>query len=73
MTLKKIVALVLIAGGVLALVYGGFSYTQEEHGVKLGEFEFAVEEKERVNIPLWLGVASVVAGTILLLAGNRRS
>ena len=73
MTPKKIVAVVLIAGGIFALVYGGFSYTQEEHGVKLGELEFAVEEKERIDIPVWLGVASVAAGTILLLVGNRRS
>ncbi|MDX1642730.1 MAG: hypothetical protein R3244_00085 [Thermoanaerobaculia bacterium] len=73
MTVKKIVALILIAGGVLALVYGGFSYTKEEHGVRLGKLEFAVEERERVNIPVWLGVAAVVGGTVLLLVDGRKS
>lgn len=70
---KQIVALILIAVGVLALAYGGFSYTKEEHDLKLGELEFAIEEKERVNIPVWLGVASVIGGTILLVAGGRKS
>lgn len=73
MTGKKIIALLLIAGGILALVYGGFSYTEEKHGVKVGELELAVAEKERVNIPVWLGAASIVAGTFLLLAGGRKS
>ena len=31
----KIAAIVLIAAGILGLVYGGFSYTKETHDVKL--------------------------------------
>jgi LPXTG-motif cell wall-anchored protein len=27
----------------------------------------AVAEKERVNIPMWVGVGAIVAGTLLLL------
>lgn len=68
----KIVALVLIAAGVLALVYGGFSYTTETHEAKIGPLEIAVTEKERVNVPLWAGVALVVVGTGLLLVGKEK-
>jgi hypothetical protein len=32
----KIVAIVLILAGALALAYGGFSYTKDTHDVKLG-------------------------------------
>jgi uncharacterized membrane protein YidH (DUF202 family) len=68
----KIIALVLIAGGVLALVYGGFSYTKSTETTKLGPIEFTVKDRERVNVPVWVGVAAIGAGTVLLLLPTRR-
>ena len=67
----RIVAIVLIAAGVLGLVYGGFSYTKETHEAKLGPLEMSVEEKQRVNVPAWAGVAAIAAGAILLLARTK--
>ena len=68
----KIAALVLIAAGILGLVYGGFSYTKETHDVKLGPIEFSVKEKQKVNIPVWGGVgAIVIGGALLIFAGKR--
>ena len=63
----KIAALVLIAAGILALVYGGFSYTKEKHDVDLGPINLSVKEKERVNVPVWVGVGAIAAGVALLL------
>ncbi|MDO8699066.1 MAG: hypothetical protein Q7J75_01345, partial [Rhodoferax sp.] len=65
MNTAKLAALLLIAGGVLALVYGSFSYTKETSAVKLGPIELTVKEKETVNIPLWAGVAAIAAGAAL--------
>ncbi|HSM52543.1 MAG TPA: hypothetical protein VLA75_14180 [Thermoanaerobaculia bacterium] len=72
MSARKLVAILLLAGGVLALVYGGFTYTKESHDVKLGPVEFSIKEKERVNLPVWAGVGAIVVGAGLLLAGGRR-
>lgn len=72
MNTAKIIGIVLIVAGVLALVFGGFSYTKESHGAKLGPIELSVKEKESVNIPMWAGVGAIVAGGLLLLAGGRR-
>jgi len=69
----KVVALLLIAAGVLSLVYGGFTYTKETHEAKFGPFEMAVKEKETVNVPVWAGVGAIVVGCGLLLAGGRRT
>lgn len=69
---RVLVALVLIALGVLGLVYGGFSYTEESHDVNVGPVELSVKEKERVNVPVWLGVAAIVVGAGLLLTARRR-
>jgi uncharacterized membrane protein YidH (DUF202 family) len=64
----KGLALVLIVAGILALVYGGFTYTKKTHQTKIGPIEFAVKEKETVNVPLWAGVGAIVAGGALLFA-----
>ena len=71
MSALKIVAIVLIVGGVLGLIYGGFSYTKQTHDVKLGPVEFSVKDKERVNVPVWAGVVAIVAGTAILLVRKK--
>lgn len=72
MNALKIAAVVLIAAGVLGLVYGSFTYTKDTHEAKLGPLELSVKEKETVNIPMWAGVGSIVVGGVLLLVGGRR-
>ena len=64
---------VLLAVGILALAYGGFSYTKDTHTANIGPIHLAVEEKERVNVPLWAGLVSAIAGGALLVTGGRRS
>jgi uncharacterized membrane protein YidH (DUF202 family) len=72
MATKQVVAIVLIALGVLGLLYGSFSYTKETHEAKIGPLQFSVKEKETVNIPVWAGVGSIVLGVIVLVAGGRK-
>jgi len=73
MNTARILAVALLVAGVLALVYGQFSYTKETHGAKLGPLELSVEEKETIAIPTWVGVAVVAAGgTILVMSGRNR-
>ena len=68
----QILGIVLLAAGILALVYRGFSYTKETHEAKLGPLQVELQEKERVSVPTWAGVALAVAGGGLLLAGSRK-
>ena len=62
----RIVALGLIIAGALALAYGGFTYTKENHQANIGPLQLNVKEKETVNIPVWAGIFAVVAGGVLL-------
>ena len=71
MKLRKLLGLVLVVGGVLALVYGGFSYTKNRHELKVAGVELGVAKKERVNIPVWAGAAAVLGGAVLLAVGKR--
>jgi multidrug transporter EmrE-like cation transporter len=72
MSVKQIVAIVLIVAGVLGLAYGSFSYTKEKHEAKIGLLQFSITEKETINIPVWAGVGAIGIGVILLIAGPRR-
>jgi uncharacterized membrane protein len=69
----KLAAIVLIAGGVLGLVYGSFSYTKETHEAKVGPIELSVKDKRTINIPVWAGIGAIVIGSALLLLGSKKS
>jgi TRAP-type C4-dicarboxylate transport system permease small subunit len=71
MNAMKLVALVLVIGGILGLAYGGFSYTKENHEAKIGPIELNVKEKEHVNIPMWAGIGAIVIGGALLLTKSK--
>lgn len=68
----KTLALVLIAAGVLALAYGGFTYTRETHETSVGPIHLSVSDKEHVNIPVWAGALSIIAGVVLLVVRTRK-
>jgi hypothetical protein len=62
-----LVAIALIVAGGLGLAYGSFSYTKETQEAKIGPLELTVKAQQTVNIPVWAGVAAIVAGALLLL------
>lgn len=72
MSAVRIVAIALIAAGILGLAYGKFSYTKETHEAKLGPLELSLKDKETVNIPVWAGVAAIAAGGVLLILPKKR-
>jgi hypothetical protein len=66
-----IIGLLLIAGGLVALLMGGFSYTKSEKVLDVGPLEATVERKERVPVPPIIGGIAMAAGVALLLVGNK--
>ena len=72
MTPVRIAGIVLVVAGALALAYGGFSFTKETHKAEIGPLKFSVAEKENVNIPQWAGLAAIVGGIVLLVAGGKK-
>ncbi len=73
MNAARLLAIVLIAAGVLGLLYHGFTYTKASHEAKIGSLELSLQHKETVDVPNWLGVGAIVAGVGLLLFGGRKS
>jgi hypothetical protein len=67
----KMLAIALVVLGVLGLIYGGVTYTKTTHDAKLGPLELSVKDKETVNIPAWAGIAAIVVGGAIFLAGRK--
>ena len=71
MNIRMVLGIVLLAAGILALAYRGFTYTRETHKAELGPLSFQVKEKERVDVPVWAGVALAGSGGAVLVLGRR--
>lgn len=67
MNTSRLIGIVLIVAGALGLVYGGFSYTKESTGIKLGPLELKVQERERINVPIVLSAGALAIGIFLLV------
>lgn len=72
MNTTKLIGIVLIAAGCFGLAYGGFSYTKETTGLKLGPLELNIKEKQNISIPLVVSVGGIVVGVFLLLVGRNK-
>ena len=68
----KIAGIVLIVAGILALAYGGFSYTRDKKVIDLGPIQATAKTRETVPIPPLLGGAAIAAGVIMLVMSSRK-
>ena len=69
---KRVLGLVLLALGVLALAYQGFTYTTQKKVVDIGPIQATKSEHHTVPLPPEIGVIAVIAG-IVILATDRSS
>jgi uncharacterized membrane protein YidH (DUF202 family) len=68
-----IVGIILIVIGIIALAYGGFSYTKREKIIDAGPLQVSADREKTVPLPPILGGICLVGGIILLVAGNKSS
>ena len=66
-----IIGIILIVIGIIALAYGGFSYTKREKVLDIGPIQATAEHKETVPFPPILGGLCLVGGIVLVIVGNR--
>ena len=67
----KTLGIALLALGIAALAYGGFTYTKHTDKVSIGPLDLTVKDKETVNVPMWAGIAAVIVGGVLLVAPRK--
>jgi uncharacterized membrane protein len=67
----KMIGICLIVVGVLALAFGGFSYTTRERVVDLGPLKVDADKEHRLPIAPIAGVAALVGGIVMVMAGAK--
>jgi hypothetical protein len=68
-----LVGIVLIAIGLVALVYQGISYTTREKVIEIGPVQVTAEKEKSVRLPPFLGAVAVGTGVLLVVVGARRA
>ena len=66
-----ILGIVLIVAGLVALLAGGFSYTDRET-TDLGPVDVTVSDREQVRIPTAVSIGALVLGIVFLAMSGRR-
>ena len=68
----RILGIILIVIGLIALATGGISWTRREKVVDLGPIQATAEKRETLPLSPIFGGASLVAGIILVTVGRKR-
>lgn len=68
----KLLGIILIVLGVLALAYQGIRYTTEEKLIDIGSVKVTTTEKKNIPLPPIMGGVAIVAGIVLILAERRK-
>ena len=72
MNTTKVSAVILIAVGMIALVYQGIGYTSREKVIDLGPIQVTAEKSKVLPLPPVLGAIALAGGIVLLVLGGRK-
>ena len=68
----KIIGVILIVIGIVALAYGGITYTTREKVLDIGPIEATQERRKTIPLPPLLGGLALAGGIVLLIVGSKR-
>lgn len=68
----KIIGIILVALGILALAYQGFTYTKKENVVDMGAIKITSNEDKTIPLPPYVGAGLVIVGVGLVWFGGRK-
>jgi len=69
----KLVGIILIVLGVLALVYQGIQYTTREKILDIGSIKVSANTKKTIPLPPIVGGVALAAGIVLVVLDRRKS
>jgi uncharacterized membrane protein YidH (DUF202 family) len=67
----KLIGILLIVFGLVALAVGGINYTKREKVLDLGPIEATTEKRETIPLSPIVGIAAVAGGVALVVAGAK--
>jgi hypothetical protein len=69
--MNKTLGMILIALGLVGLVWGGFTYTTREKVVDLGPIDISRDKTHSVPLPPIFGAVALIGGIVLLVTDKR--
>jgi uncharacterized membrane protein HdeD (DUF308 family) len=67
----RIIGIILIVLGVLALAYQGITYTQHKHHDVLGIVDVETTQKKTIPVQPIIGALVLVAGVVMVIADSK--
>ena len=72
MKVITIVGIILVAIGVISLIYQGVPLTTREKVVDFGPLQAYREKKKTIPLPPVIGVLAIAGGILMIVAGVRK-
>ncbi|MGD1010120.1 MAG: DUF3185 domain-containing protein [Candidatus Aminicenantales bacterium] len=69
----KLMGIILIVLGVLALVYQGIQYTTREKILDIGSLKVTADTKRTIPLPPIVGGVALVAGIVMIVLDRRKT
>jgi hypothetical protein len=69
----KTLGIILIVVGILMFIFSGFSFNTKEKVADVGPIEINKTEHHTVNWPMYAAGAAVIAGIVVVIAGNKKT
>jgi uncharacterized membrane protein YidH (DUF202 family) len=67
----KLIGVLLIVFGIVALVLGGITYTKREKVLDIGPITATTERHKTIPLSPIVGIAALAGGVALVVAGSR--
>lgn len=71
MKTNTLIAVILIAVGIVAFAYQGITYTTREKVVDIGPIQMTAEKTKTLPLPPLVGAVALVGGIVLLVMGKK--
>jgi uncharacterized membrane protein YidH (DUF202 family) len=68
----KLIGVILIVFGLVALAIGGIDYTKREKVIDIGPITATTEKHETIPLPPVVGIVAVAAGVVLVVTGSKK-
>lgn len=71
MKTNTLIAVILIALGIVAFAYQGITYTTREKVLDIGPVQMTTEKTKTIPLPPIMGALALVGGIVLLVMGKK--